>query len=104
MPAGIDDGQSIRIREKGEPGRNGGGRGDLLVEVQVAGSPIFERDGMNIFSTVPITYAQAALGGDIRIRTVDGVVVYYVKPGTQTSTRIRLNLNVFPCLRILWVC
>ena len=99
MPAGIDDGQSIRIREKGEPGRNGGGRGDLLVEVQVAGSPIFERDGMNIFSTVPITYAQAALGGDIRIRTVDGDVVYNVKPGTQTSTRIRLKEKGVPSLR-----
>ena len=99
VPAGIDDGQSIRIREKGEPGRNGGGRGDLLVEVQVAGSPIFERDGMNIFSTVPITYAQAALGGDIRIRTVDGDVVYNVKPGTQTSTRIRLKEKGVPSLR-----
>ena len=99
VPAGIDDGQSIRIREKGEPGRNGGGRGDLLVEVQVARSPIFERDGMNIFSTVPITYAQAALGGDIRIRTVDGEVVYNVKPGTQTSTRIRLKEKGVPSLR-----
>ena len=99
IPAGIDNGQSIRIREKGEPGRNGGGRGDLLVEVQVAGSPIFERDGMNIFSTVPITYAQAALGGDIRIRTVDGDVVYNVKPGTQTSTRIRLKEKGVPSLR-----
>ena len=99
VPAGIDDGQSIRIREKGEPGRNGGGRGDLLVEVQVARSPVFERDGMNIFSTVPITYAQAALGGDIKIRTVDGEVVYSVKPGTQTSTRIRLKEKGVPSLR-----
>lgn len=99
VPAGIDDGQSIRIREKGEPGRNGGGRGDLLVEVQVARSPIFERDGMNIFSNVPITYAQAALGGDIKIRTVDGDVVYTVKPGTQTGTRIRLKEKGVPSLR-----
>ena len=99
VPAGIDDGQSIRIREKGEPGRNGGGRGDLLVEVQVARSPVFERDGMDIFSTVPITYAQAALGGDIKIRTVDGEVVYSVKPGTQTSTRIRLKEKGVPSLR-----
>ena len=99
VPAGIDDGQSIRIREKGEPGRNGGGRGDLLVEVQVARSPVFERDGMNIFSTVPMTYAQAALGGDIRIRTVDGEVVYAVKPGTQTNTRIRLKEKGVPSLR-----
>ena len=99
MPAGIDDGQSIRIREKGEPGRNGGGRGDLLVEVQVARSPVFERDGMNIFSTVPMTYAQAALGGDLKIQTVDGEVIYNVKPGTQTNTRIRLREKGVPSLR-----
>ena len=82
VPAGIDDGQSIRIRDKGEPGRNGGPRGDLLVEVSVARHPIFQRDGVNIFSTAPITYAQAALGGDVRISTVDGDVLYTVKPGT----------------------
>ena len=99
VPAGIDDGQSIRIREKGEPGRNGGGRGDLLVEVQVARSPVFERDGMNIFSTVPMTYAQAALGGDLKIQTVDGEVIYNVKPGTQTNTRIRLREKGVPSLR-----
>ena len=91
IPAGIDDGQSIRIREKGEPGTNGGPRGDLLVEVQVARHPIFQRQDMNIFSTAPITYAQAALGGKIRISTVDGEVEYEVKPGTQTDTKIRLR-------------
>ncbi len=63
IPAGIDNGQSIRIREKGEPGTNGGPRGDLLVEVNVARHPIFQRQDMNIFSTAPLTYAQAALGG-----------------------------------------
>lgn len=99
IPAGIDDGQSVRIREKGEPGRNGGPRGDLLVEVQVADHPIFQRDGVNIFSAAPMTYAQAALGGDIRIDTVDGPVVYTVKPGTQTDTRIRLRGKGVPSLR-----
>ena len=85
------NGQSIRIREKGEPGVNGGPRGDLLVEVNVARHPIFQRQDMNIFSTAPITYAQAALGGEVRISTVDGDVMYDVKPGTQTDTRIRLK-------------
>ena len=99
VPAGIDDGQSIRIRDKGEPGRNGGPRGDLLVEVSVARHPIFQRDGVNIFSTAPITYAQAALGGDVRISTVDGDVLYTVKPGTQTDTRIRLKGKGVPSLR-----
>ena len=91
IPAGIDDGQSIRIREKGEPGVNGGPRGDLLVEVQVTRHPIFQRQDMNIFSTAPITFAQAALGGDVKISTVDGDVLYTVKPGTQTDTKIRLK-------------
>lgn len=99
IPAGIDDGQSIRIREKGEPGVNGGPRGDLLVEVQVARHPIFQRQDMNIFSTAPITYAQAALGGTIRISTVDGEVEYEVKPGTQTDTKIRLRGKGVPSLR-----
>ena len=74
VPAGIDNGQNIRIREKGEPGTNGGPRGDLLVEVNVARHPIFQRQDMNIFSTAPLTYAQAALGGTVRINTVDGEV------------------------------
>ena len=99
VPAGIDNGQSIRIREKGEPGTNGGPRGDLLVEVNVARHPIFQRQDMNIFSTAPITYAQAALGGEVRISTVDGDVMYDVKPGTQTDTRIRLKGKGVPSLR-----
>lgn len=99
VPAGIDNGQSIRIREKGEPGTNGGARGDLLVEVNVARHPIFQRQDMNIFSTAPITYAQAALGGEMRISTVDGDVIYDVKPGTQTDTRIRLAGKGVPSLR-----
>ena len=99
VPAGIDNGQSIRIREKGEPGTNGGPRGDLLVEVNVARHPIFQRQDMNIFSTAPITFAQAALGGDVKISTVDGDVLYTVKPGTQTDTKIRLKAKGVPSLR-----
>lgn len=99
IPAGIDNGQSVRIRDKGEPGRNGGPRGDLLVEVVVSRHPIFQRQDMNIFSTAPISYAQAALGGEVRISTVDGDVLYEVKPGTQTDTRIRLKGKGVPSLR-----
>ena len=99
VPAGIDNGQSIRIREKGEPGINGGPRGDLLVEVNVARHPIFQRQDMNIFSTAPITFAQAALGGEVRISTVDGDVMYDVKPGTQTDTKVRLKGKGVPSLR-----
>ena len=99
IPAGIDNGQSIRIREKGEPRVNGGPRGDLLVEVQVERHPIFQRQDMNIYSTAPITFAQAALGGQIHITTVDGDMTYDIKPGTQTDTKIRLKGKGVPSLR-----
>jgi molecular chaperone DnaJ len=99
IPAGIDNGQSVRIREKGEPGTNGGPRGDLLVEVIVTPNPKFQRQDMNIFSEAPISYAQAALGGELRIATIDGDVLYEVKPGTQTNTKIRLKGKGVPSLR-----
>ena len=99
IPAGIDNGQSVRIREKGEPGINGGPRGDLLVGVVVSRHPTLQRQDMNIYSTAQISFAQAALGGEIRIHTVDGDVLYEVKPGTQTNTRIRLKGKGVPSLR-----
>lgn len=99
IPAGIDNGQSVRIREKGEPGTNGGPRGDLLVEVNVSRHPIFQRQDMHIFSTVLISFAQAALGGDVKIQTVDGAVIYNVKPGTKTDTKVRLKGKGVPSLR-----
>ena len=98
-PAGIDNGQSIRIAGKGEPGTNGGERGDLLVEVTVSRSPVFMRQETSIFSTVPISFATAALGGPIKIKTVDGEVEYEVKPGTQTDTKVRLRGKGVPSLR-----
>ena len=99
VPAGIDNGQSIRIRGKGEPGINGGERGDLLVEVVVSRHPIFERQDYTIYSTSPITFAQAAMGGDVRIKTIDGDVLFNIKPGTQTNTKIRLKGKGIPTLR-----
>lgn len=99
IPAGIDSGQSVRIRGKGEPGSNGGPRGDLLVEVEVSRHPIFQRQDYDIYSTAPISFATAVLGGDIKISTVDGEVIYNVKPGTQTDTRVRLREKGVPSLR-----
>ena len=99
VPAGIDNGQSIRIRGKGEPGVNGGPRGDLLVEVLVSRHPIFQRQDTNIYSTAPISFVTAALGGTVRIKTVDGEVEYDVKAGTQTDTRVRLKGKGVPSLR-----
>lgn len=91
IPAGIDDGQSIRISGKGDPGSNGGPRGDLYVEVRVAANPKFERNQDDVYSEVPISFATAALGGEVKIDTIDGAVMYDVKPGTQSHTRVRLR-------------
>ena len=99
IPAGIDNGQSVRIRDKGEPGSNGGPRGDLLVEVIVGRHPIFQRQDYNIYSTVPVSFAVAALGGDVVVDTVDGKVIYEVKAGTQTDTKVRLKGKGVPTLR-----
>jgi molecular chaperone DnaJ len=99
IPAGIDHGQSVRLRGKGEPGANGGPRGDLLVEVIVAMHPVFKRQEYDIYSTTPISYAKAALGGDMIVRTIDGDVVYTVKAGMQTDTRVRLRGKGVPSLR-----
>lgn len=91
IPAGIDDRQSIRVSGYGEPGRNGGPRGDMLVDIRVIPSSTFERDGMDIYTTTYISFAQAAIGGDIRVKTIDGDVKFPIKAGTQTGTRIRLR-------------
>ena len=99
IPAGIDNGQCIRMAGGGEPGTNGGERGDLLVEAVVSQHPIFKRQDTSIYSTVPISFAKAALGGPIRIKTVDGEVEYEVKPGTQTDTKVRLKGKGVPSLR-----
>ena len=99
IPAGIDNGQSVRIRDKGEPGVNGGPRGDLLVEVIISDHPIFQREGYDIYSMVPVSFAVATLGGTVLIDTVDGKVAYDVKAGTQTDTRVRLRGKGVPSLR-----
>ena len=99
IPAGIDNGQRKRMPGLGEPGTNGGSRGDVLVEVNVGRHPIFQRQDYNIFSSVSMSFAVAALGGEIVIDTVDGKVIYDVKPGTQTDTKIRLKGKGVPTLR-----
>ena len=99
IPAGIDSGQCKRLAGQGEPGINGGPRGDVLVEVIVGQHPIFQRQDTNIYSTVPVSFAVAALGGEVVIDTVDGKVIYDVKAGTQTDTRVRLKGKGVPSLR-----
>ena len=82
VPKGIDNGQTIRLAGKGEIGENGGGYGDLLVTVYVQPNRVFVRKGYDIYCDVPITFVQAALGGEITIKTIDGEEKYTVKPGT----------------------
>ena len=99
IPAGVDSGQRKRLSGLGEPGINGGPRGDVVIEFIVGRHPIFQRQDLNIFSAVPISFAIAALGGDIMIDTIDGKVVYEVKAGTQTDTKIRLRGKGVPSWR-----
>ena len=92
IPAGVKDGQTIRLKGRGGPGRNGGPPGDLLVELKVMPHPLFARAGDNLTVTVPITVAEAALGGDIDVPTLDGErVTVRLKPGTQTGSRHRVR-------------
>lgn len=99
IPAGIDNGQTLRRADGGEPGVNGGPRGDLLVDIIVSQHPFFKRQGTNIYSTESISFAKAALGGTVTVRTVDGPVELTIKPGTQSDTRTRLRGKGVPELR-----
>ena len=96
IPAGIDAGQSIRIRGEGCVGANGGPNGDLLVEVYIKRHPIFERDGMDVLCEVPITFAQAALGAEIDVPTLDGKTPFTIPEGTQTGKEFFLGGKGIP--------
>ena len=91
IPAGIDDGQTLQIKGQGDAGTNGGPSGDLNITVTVRPDPIFERDGYDIHTEIPITYTQAALGDEIIVPTIDGKVKYSITEGTQTGTVFRLK-------------
>ena len=98
IPAGIDDGQVINISGKGNAGQNGGPSGDLHIEVTVRPHPLFERDGYNIWYEMPITYAQAALGAEVDIPTLDGKTSFAVKEGTQPGDVLRVKGKGIPYL------
>ena len=85
VPAGVDEGQSVRVRNEGCVGTNGGPNGDLLVEIYLKQHPIFERQNMDVFCEVPITFTQAALGAEIEVPTLDGKIKYEIPEGTQTG-------------------
>ncbi len=90
VPAGVDEGQSVRVRNEGCVGTNGGPNGDLLVEIYIKRHPIFTRQNMDVLCEVPITFTQAALGAEIQVPTLDGKVPYEIPEGTQTGTTFTL--------------
>ena len=91
IPMGIDDDQSFALRGMGDAGVNGGPAGDVIVMVTVRPSEVFQRDGYDVWVTVPITYSQAVLGDSITVPSIDGKVEYTVPEGTQSGTTFRLR-------------
>mgnify|MGYP002586075930 CR=1 FL=1 len=86
FPAGIDDGQTLRVRGEGNTGLNGGPSGDLMVTVSVRSHPLFTRQGQDVYCEMPITFTQAACGAEVEVPTLDGKVRYTIGEGTQTGT------------------
>ena len=91
IPAGVDDDMGLTLRGQGDAGVNGGPNGDVVVLLSVKPDPMFQREGYDVYVTVPITFKQAVLGDDVTVPTVDGKVEYTVPEGTQSGTTFRLR-------------
>lgn len=98
IPAGIDNGQTISIRGQGNAGKNGGPAGDLLITITVRPHEIFRREGTSVLCEAPITFAQAVLGAELEIPTIDGKVKYDLPEGTQSGTTFRLKGKGIPSI------
>lgn len=96
IPAGIDDGQGVRVSGLGDAGRNGGPAGDLIVEVVVKPHPFFKREGSNLYCEVPLTFAEATLGAEIEIPTMEGKEKFTIPEGTQPGTLFTLKGKGMP--------
>ncbi len=99
IPPGVDTGTRVRVAGKGEPGVAGGPPGDLYIITKVRPHPFFERKGDNLYCKVPVTFWEAALGAEIEVPTLDGVVKVRVPPGTQCGQKLRLKGKGMPRLR-----
>jgi len=99
IPAGVDEGQQVRLGGKGQPGKNGGPAGDLYVVIHVQPHEVFEREGDNIYLELPISFAQAALGDEVEVPTVHGNVSIKIPAGTQTGKTFRLRGKGAPNVR-----
>ena len=98
IPAGIDNGQTISIRGQGHAGKNGGPAGDLLITITVKPHDLFRREGTSVLCDAPITFAQAVLGAELEIPTIDGKVKYDLPEGTQSGTTFRLKGKGIPSI------
>ena len=98
VPAGVDAGQSVRMRGEGCVGVNGGPNGDLLAEIYIKRHPIFQRERTTVYCEVPITFSQAALGAQIQVPTLDGKVSYDIPEGTQTGKSFTIRGKGIPVL------
>ncbi|HFC8536019.1 TPA: molecular chaperone DnaJ [Neisseria bacilliformis] len=99
IPAGIDDGQRIRLSGEGEPGRNGAPSGDLYVVVHVKAHKIFERNGLDLHCELPVSFTVAALGGEVEVPTLEGKVKLTIPKETQTGRRMRVKGKGIKSLR-----
>ena len=98
IPAGVETGSRLRVTGEGEAGAQGGATGDLYVVLHVKEHEIFERQGANLYSAVPVTFAQAALGAEVKVKTLDGEEDLKIPPGTQTGTVFRVKSQGMPAL------
>ena len=96
IPAGVENGQVIKIKGKGGPGSNGGQAGDLLIQFKINNTTKFKRDGAHLYSTEKIDLYTAILGGEITVDTFDSKVKLKIKPGTQNGTKVKLSGKGFP--------
>lgn len=96
IPAGVDDGQSLRVRGKGDAGDNGGPSGDLYVVISIKRHDIFERDEYDVYVEMPITFVQATLGCELDVPTLDGKVKHKIPEGTQSGTKFRMRGKGIP--------
>jgi molecular chaperone DnaJ len=99
IPPGVDTGNSIRLSGEGEAGDPGAPRGDLYCRLRVREHPFFHRDGTNLVCQVPITFSQAALGGDIEVPTLEGAIAHTLKRGSQSGDAVRIPGKGMPSLR-----
>lgn len=99
IPAGLDEGDRIRLTGEGEPGQNGGGPGDLYVVAHIKPHPVFRREGMDLHCDMPIDYVTAALGGEVEIPTLDGIAKVKISPETQSGNVYRLRSKGIKAVR-----